>query len=89
MKAPAFDLSPAKDSNGPAGPPSSSPAPARKSAAASPSRNGPVKQEVANVEDIEEEDQGFDLTRGFQSIGSYHAPAANGVAVVGAVSGRS
>jgi hypothetical protein len=63
MKAPAFDLSPAKDSNAPAGPPSSSPAPARKSAAASPSRNGPVKQEVASVEDIEEEDQGFDLTR--------------------------
>jgi hypothetical protein len=29
----------------------------------SPSRNGSVKQEVANVEDIEEEDQGFDLTR--------------------------
>ena len=66
MKGSTFDISPIKGSN--AVPPiaaSSSPGPIRRSPpAASPSRNGfPVKQEVASVEDIEEEDQGFDLTR--------------------------
>ena len=65
MKAPAFDLSPVKGSNAPvAAPPSSSPAPARRSSATSPSRNGPVKQDTPTIaEDLEEEDQGFDLTR--------------------------
>ncbi|PVH86806.1 hypothetical protein DL98DRAFT_480654 [Cadophora sp. DSE1049] len=84
MKGPSFDLSPVKGSaGGPALPPSSSPAPVRRSSAASPTRNAlPAKQE--EPEEIEEEDQGFDLTRGFQSIGSYHAPAATGVTVAGA-----
>jgi hypothetical protein len=65
MKSSTFDLSPLKRSNaGTAIPPSSSPAPIRRSPATSPSRNGiPVKQEAPTVEDIEEEDQGFDLTR--------------------------
>ncbi|CZS95781.1 hypothetical protein WAI453_001612 [Rhynchosporium graminicola] len=88
MKGPSFDLSPIKGSagGGPALPPSSSPAPARRPSAASPTRNAlPVKQEDADdIEDDEEEDQGFDLARGFQSIGSYHAPAATGVTVMGA-----
>jgi len=84
MKGPSFDLSPVKGSaGGPHLPPSSSPAPVRRSSAASLTRNVlPVKQE--ELEEIEDEDQGFDLTRGFQSIGSYHAPAATGVPVAGA-----
>jgi hypothetical protein len=54
-----FDLSPEK---GPALPPSSSPAPVRRLAAASPTRNGPpVKQDPA--EDLEDEDKGFDLAK--------------------------
>ncbi|KAL2074575.1 hypothetical protein VTL71DRAFT_8353 [Oculimacula yallundae] len=87
MKGPSFDLSPVKGSaGGPALPPSSSPAPVRRrSSAASPTRNALlVKQEEPEEIEEEEEDQGFDLTRGFQSIGSYHAPAAVGVPVNGA-----
>ncbi|KAJ5038274.1 uncharacterized protein L3040_007141 [Drepanopeziza brunnea f. sp. 'multigermtubi'] len=75
MRAPAFDLSPVKGSAGPLLPPSSSPAPVRRVSAASPTRNSmPVKQDIP--EDLEDdEDQGFDLARGFQSISSFHAPA--------------
>ncbi|KAG4431053.1 hypothetical protein IFR05_013459 [Cadophora sp. M221] len=81
MKGPSFDLSPVKGSaGGPALPPSSSPAPVRRSSAASPTRTTlPVKQE--DSEEIEEEGQGFDLARGFQSISSFHAPAATSVTV--------
>lgn len=63
MKGPAFDLSPVKGSAGPVHPPSSSPAPARRTSAASPTRNTmPIKHDVPDeVED--EDDQGFDLTR--------------------------
>jgi len=63
MKGPSFDLSPVKGSaGGPHLPPSSSPAPVRRSSAASLTRNVlPVKQE--ELEEIEDEDQGFDLTR--------------------------
>jgi len=64
MKGAAFDLSPVKGSNtGNEIAPSSSPAPARRSSVASPTRNGaPTKQE-APVEDLEDENEGFDLTR--------------------------
>jgi forkhead protein FKH len=69
MKGPAFESSPIKGSNNlPAVPPSSSPPPVRRSSAASPTRNGaPAKQEVPRIEEIEEEDQGFDLTRQVQT----------------------
>ena len=69
MKSSTFDLSPIKGSNAvPAIPPSSSPAPVRRSPATSPSRNGiSAKPEASSVEDIEEEDEGFDLTRYFHS----------------------
>lgn len=65
MKGPAFDSSPIKPSNAaPDLPPSSSPLPVRRSSAASPIRNtAAVKIEEPIVEDIEEEDQGFDLTK--------------------------
>lgn len=69
MKGPAFDSSPVKTSNAaPDLPPSSSPAPVRRSLAASPIRNSvaakpTVKIEEPIVEDMEEEDQGFDLTK--------------------------
>lgn len=33
------------------------------------------------------EEQGFDLTKGFQSIGSYHAPVGRGVCVANALAG--
>ncbi|PBP28744.1 fork head domain-containing protein [Diplocarpon rosae] len=88
MKGPAFDLSPIKGSAaGPVLPPSSSPAPACREHATSPTRDIPhVQQDVP--EDLEdEEDQGFDLTRGFQTISSYHAPTPAGVPVAG--TGRS
>jgi len=45
----------------------------------SPTRNGlPGKLQIPDVDELEEEEErGFDLSRGFQSIGSYHAPVAN------------
>jgi hypothetical protein len=59
----AFDSSPTKGSYAGIAP-SSSPPPVRRSSAASPTRNGLArKQEVTSVDDIEEEDQGIDLTR--------------------------
>lgn len=36
----------------------------------------------------EEEDGGFDLTKGFQSIGSYHAPVRHGLPVATAMNGN-
>jgi len=92
MKGSAFDISPIKGTGAnPAIPPSSSPASmGRKSSATSPTRNGSnVKYEMPEVDELEDEDQGFDLTRGFQSIGSYHAPASNGLTVTGAINGHS
>ncbi|PQE30647.1 hypothetical protein CJF32_00008975 [Rutstroemia sp. NJR-2017a WRK4] len=77
----AFDISPIKGSK--SGlvlhPPSSSPPPMRRASAMSPTRNGPpVKLQIPDVDELEEEEErGFDLSRGFQSIGSYHAPVAN------------
>lgn len=64
LKGGAFDLSPAKGGGtGAEIAPSSSPVPARQSSLASPTRNGaPAKQE-APAEDLEDENEGFDLTR--------------------------
>ncbi|KAG9238149.1 putative fork head protein like protein [Amylocarpus encephaloides] len=75
MKAPDFDISPIKGLG--AGIPLSSSPPPRQSSAASPTQNGePVGTEMP-VEEEPEEEGGFDLSRGFQSIGSYHAPNNN------------
>ncbi|RFU27011.1 hypothetical protein B7463_g9334, partial [Scytalidium lignicola] len=89
LKGASFDISPIKRS-GPI-PPSSSPPPAdRRSAAGSPSRTGyTTKSEIHDVDDLEEEDQGFDLTRGFQSIGSYHAPVSSGLPVASALNSHA
>ena len=61
---PAFDLSPIKDSfAAPALPPSSSPAP-RRSSGVSPTRNGSgVKGEMPDVEELQDEEPAFDLTK--------------------------
>ncbi|KAG0646722.1 Fork-head transcriptional regulator 2 [Hyphodiscus hymeniophilus] len=85
-----FDSSPIKSSALPPVPASSSPVPARK---VSPVRiSTPARQEASNTEEVEEEDVGFDLTKGFQSIGSYHSipPPSNGLAALAsAVNSRS
>ncbi|KAL2135421.1 hypothetical protein VTI74DRAFT_8523 [Chaetomium olivicolor] len=85
-----FDLSPSKALGG-LPPPSSSPPPAAaraKSPVGSPTRagsRGPV-EEPPSPAVVEEEDGGFDLTKGFQSIGSYHAPVGHGKQVQPATS---
>ncbi|KAH8202467.1 hypothetical protein TruAng_003367 [Truncatella angustata] len=84
-----FDPSPSK----PALPGSSSPPPpadGSRSPIASPSRST-VRSETPHVksepaiampdEEDEDEEVGFDLTKGFQSIGSYHAPIGRGLGV--------
>ncbi|KAK0722878.1 fork head domain-containing protein [Lasiosphaeria miniovina] len=79
LKPTQFDLSPSKP-HGALPPQSSSPAPARsKSPVASPTRpsRAVVDDPPSPTAEIEE-DQGFDLTKGFQSIGSYHAPVGHG-----------
>ncbi|KXX76176.1 Fork-head transcriptional regulator 2 [Madurella mycetomatis] len=86
----SFDLSPSKSMGGlPA--PSSSPPPAlrrSKSPAQSPTRASsrpPVDDPPSPA--VAEEDGGFDLTKGFQSIGSYHAPVGHGKQVQPAANG--
>ncbi|CAG8980415.1 hypothetical protein HYALB_00003980 [Hymenoscyphus albidus] len=84
MKGPAFDASPTKGGGDLGVPPSSSPPPPRRAAAMSPTRDGKSGRLVAIEADEAEDDEeegGFDLSRGFQSIGSYHAPVGNGVFV--------
>ncbi|APA10208.1 hypothetical protein sscle_06g049780 [Sclerotinia sclerotiorum 1980 UF-70] len=73
-----YDVSPIKGFQ-PGVLPSSSPPPMRRNLAMSPTRNSnPGKHQISNDDELEEEEeQGYDLTRGFQTIGSYHAPAAN------------
>ncbi|RKF64128.1 Fork-head transcriptional regulator 2 [Erysiphe neolycopersici] len=79
-----FDSSPVKGHSSQAVA-SSSPAPV-----GSPTRKNITSSNIINIglnnasiteEDIEDDDQGIDLTRGFQSIGSYHAPINIGVSV--------
>ncbi|KAL1871713.1 hypothetical protein VTK73DRAFT_1934 [Phialemonium thermophilum] len=76
LKPVQFDLTPSKGlGNLPAS--SSPPAAPSKSPAGSPSRTlREATQEAPTNEP--EEDGGFDLTKGFQSIGSYHAPVGIG-----------
>ncbi|KAH8602399.1 fork head domain-containing protein [Bisporella sp. PMI_857] len=77
MKGASFESSPIKDSKAHSSiiPPSSSPLPHR---AISPTRSGtPTKRDLPKVEEErDEEEQQFDLTKGFQSIGSYHGSNA-------------
>ncbi|KAF4456924.1 hypothetical protein F53441_1048 [Fusarium austroafricanum] len=73
LKLGGYDVSPTK-AGGSFPPQSSSPPRGDKSPPSSPSR--PQKsspQPIVQQAEVEEE-QGFDLTKGFQSIGSYHAP---------------
>ncbi|KAI0014136.1 hypothetical protein F4779DRAFT_612946 [Xylariaceae sp. FL0662B] len=92
LKPGQFDISPLK----PLGlPNSSSPPPAAddRSPVASPSRSGRAEtQERATVveeEEEEEEEGGFDLTKGFQSIGSYHSAVGLGALIPRANGGRA
>ncbi|QSZ30566.1 hypothetical protein DSL72_000122 [Monilinia vaccinii-corymbosi] len=76
-----YDSSPIKAFNSVL--PSSSPPPMRRRLSAmSPTRMGASeKLEVSDADEPEEEEeQKFDLAKGFQSIGSYHAPISNGAA---------
>ncbi|UKZ78103.1 hypothetical protein TrVFT333_005837 [Trichoderma virens FT-333] len=69
---------------------SSSPPAVGKSPPSSPSR--PQKsgqQEPSDAADEAEEEQGFDLMKGFQSIGAYHAPVERGVSIGAALKGSS
>ncbi|KAK0623317.1 fork head domain-containing protein [Immersiella caudata] len=88
LKPVQLDLSPTKATGG-LPPPSSSPAPARSKSPVpipSPTRPGRATAVDPPSPAEAEEDQGFDLTKGFQSIGSYHQvgpgkptqPAPNG-----------
>ncbi|KAG6042013.1 hypothetical protein E4U41_007109 [Claviceps citrina] len=88
-----YDISPSKLTGG-LPPQSSSPPGASKSPPSSPSK--PQKSLVTGIEqgaeaapEDGEEDKGFDLTKGFQSIGAYHAPVGRGLSVASARPGRS
>ncbi|KXH50602.1 fork head domain-containing protein [Colletotrichum simmondsii] len=87
-----FDMSPSKPSLG--GIPQSSSPPPAKSPNLSPTRlqhkesSREAPSEPSNPPEIEE-DQGFDLAKGFQSIGSYHAPVGRGLSVASAMNGHS
>ncbi|KAL0930747.1 fork head domain-containing protein [Colletotrichum truncatum] len=87
-----FDMSPSKPSLG--GIPQSSSPPPVKSPNLSPTRSPnkessrEVPSEPSNPPEIEEE-QGFDLAKGFQSIGSYHAPVSRGISIASAMNGHT
>ncbi|KAF4975123.1 hypothetical protein FZEAL_8071 [Fusarium zealandicum] len=77
----SYDLSPTK-AGGALPPQSSSPPRGDKSPPSSPSRRQKSSPQPA-VEPAEvEEEQGFDLTKGFQSIGAYHAPVGRGASIL-------
>ncbi|KAI5863185.1 hypothetical protein GGS23DRAFT_57113 [Durotheca rogersii] len=94
LKSIQYDVSPLKPRGLPG---SSSPPPAAgdRSPIASPTRStrsaraGPESQEKAAVVEEDEEEGCFDLTKGFQSIGSYHAPVHFGGLVPRANGGRA
>ncbi|KAH8909755.1 forkhead box protein K2 [Coniochaeta sp. PMI_546] len=89
LKPPHLDLSPSKAVG--VIPASSSPPPVREKspAAASPTRAGREETLETTATAEPEEDGGFDLTKGFQSIGSYHAPVGIGQQVKPAANGAS
>ncbi|CEJ81346.1 Putative Transcription factor, fork head [[Torrubiella] hemipterigena] len=88
LKPPApYEISPSKPGRG-MPPPSSSPVQMGKSPPSSPSRPQlPSVSEQEGPGEVEEE-QGFDLTKGFQSISAYHAPVGRGLAVGTALKGK-
>ncbi|UNI19691.1 transcription factor [Purpureocillium takamizusanense] len=81
-----YELSPSKLGGG-LPPQSSSPPQASKSPPSSPSRP-PQSGSQERTQPEEPEDEGFDLTKGFQSIGSYHAPVGQGASVANALKGN-
>ncbi|KAK3313468.1 fork head domain-containing protein [Apodospora peruviana] len=91
LKPPAqpFDLSPTKGGVSNLPPASSSPPPTRSKSPVPVSPTRTTRAEVEDPSPIEAEDDhgGFDLTKGFQSIGSYHAPAGHGKQVQPATNG--
>ncbi|TQV92378.1 forkhead transcription factor Fkh1/2 [Cordyceps javanica] len=71
-------------------PQSSSPPPMGKSPPSSPTRPQlPVQQTVEEPNTAEVEEEGFDLTKGFQSISAYHAPVGRGLPVPTALKGNT
>jgi hypothetical protein len=63
-RGPAFELSPSKNSSAaPAMPPSSSPAPRRQSGASLTKKGVDPKSEMADVEELQDEEPAFDLTK--------------------------
>ncbi|KAH6604087.1 hypothetical protein Trco_007533 [Trichoderma cornu-damae] len=83
-----YEVSPSRVVAREAPPQSSSPPAVGKSPPSSPSR--PQKsgqQEPTDAADEAEEEQGFDLMKGFQSIGAYHAPVGRGVSIGAALKG--
>jgi hypothetical protein len=63
-RGPVFELSPTKNSfAAPAMPPSSSPAPRRQSGASPTRKGGDPKSEMAGVEELQDEEPAFDLTK--------------------------
>ncbi|KAH7001806.1 fork head domain-containing protein [Ilyonectria destructans] len=83
-----YELSPSKPGGG-LPPQSSSPPRGNKSPPSSPSRpQRSSPQQIADPGEAEEE-EGFDLTKGFQSIGSYHAPVGRGASIASALKSRT
>ncbi|KAL2124386.1 hypothetical protein VTJ04DRAFT_751 [Mycothermus thermophilus] len=82
----SFDASPSKPiGTGPGLPPPSSSPPRGKSPVPSPTRSTAAPTIVAARSTVDsppvmpdDDEGGFDLTKGFQSIGSYHAPVSHG-----------
>lgn len=101
LRALPFDPSPSKPALPPLPGSSSPPAPANgsRSPIASPSKSTarsdtphgkaePALPIQDDDDDEDEEEAGFDLTKGFQSIGSYHAPISRGLGPVPRANGR-
>ncbi|EJP62625.1 hypothetical protein MY4038_006786 [Beauveria bassiana] len=89
LKPMAAYESPSK-TRGPMPPQSSSPPPMGKSPPSSPTRPQlPVQKTVEEPNTAEVEEEGFDLTKGFQSISAYHAPVGRGLPVPKALKGKT
>ncbi|KAH7313262.1 fork head domain-containing protein [Stachybotrys elegans] len=83
----SYEASPSKRSRVPLPQSSSPPRANEKSPPSSPSRPhkpSPTKEPDSEPADAEE-DEGFDLTKGFQSIGAYHAPVSRGLSIPSAL----
>ncbi|RMJ09504.1 hypothetical protein BHE90_011739 [Fusarium euwallaceae] len=76
-----YDISPTK-AGGDLPPQSSSPPRGNKSPPSSPSRRQRSSPHPVTEPAEVEEEGGFDLSKGFQSIGSYHAPVGRGASIL-------